>query len=338
MNIIKLFSSAVLLSIVTLLTAQKVRAQFAPQAPLPGHEGIAVNDTRITDWAHTCTVTRGWLDIADKSMGHSSMGADTNAIGMANAAIVSLGDSGVAVLGFEHSIKNGPGPDFAVFENGFSHLMNDTLAYLEFAFVEVSSDGIHFFRFPAACNQQDSMQTEYTFVDARLFHNLAGKYKSGFGTPFDLEELKDLEGLDVNNITHVRIVDVVGSINRELGSMDAMGNMVNDPYPTPFPGGGFDLNAVAVLNSNKPVSINTHTAGNLQMQVFPNPVASALNIQVPSANEKTHFQILDLSGRILKEGQFTGSTRVDIRQFASGLYLLRCTQGLETSVFKIQKN
>jgi hypothetical protein len=338
MNIIKLCSSAVLLSVTLLLSAQKVQAQFAPQAPLPGHEGIAVNDTRIVDWAHTCTVTRGWLDIANKSLGQVSMGTDTNAIGMANAAIVSLGDSGVAVLGFEHSIKNGPGPDFAVFENGFSHLINDTLAYLEFAFVEVSSDGIQFFRFPATCEQQDSVQTEYTFVDARLFHNLAGKYKSGFGTPFDLEELKDLEGLDVDHITHVRIVDVVGSINRELGSMDAMGNMVNDPYPTPFPGGGFDLNAVAVLNSNKPVSVNTNAAGEIQLQVFPNPATRELNIQVPLANATTFFQILDLSGRILKQGKFTGATRVDLQQFAAGLYILRCTLGQETAVFKIKKS
>jgi hypothetical protein len=337
MNIIKLCSSAVLLSATLLLAAQKVQAQFAPQAPLPGHEGIAVNDTRIVDWAHTCSVTRGWLDIANKSLGQVSMGTDTNAIGMANAAIVSLGDSGVAVLGFEHSIKNGPGPDFAVFENGFTDLMNDTLAYLEFAFVEVSSDGIHFFRFPAACQQQDSVQTEYTFVDARLFHNLAGKYKSGFGTPFDLEELKDLEGLDVNHITHVRIVDVVGSINRELGSMDAMGNIVNDPYPTPFPGGGFDLNAIAVLNSNKPVSIQTNKAG-MRLKVFPNPASAVLNVQVTSGIGATHFQLMDLSGRILKEGKFTGATRVDIQPLAAGLYILRCTQGQETAVFKIKKN
>jgi hypothetical protein len=337
MNIIKLCSSAVLLSATLLLAAQKVQAQFAPQAPLPGHEGIAVNDTRIVDWAHTCSVTRGWLDIADKSLGQVSMGTDTNAIGLANAAIVSLGDSGVAVLGFEHSIKNGPGPDFAVFENGFTDLMNDTLAYLEFAFVEVSSDGIHFFRFPAACQQQDSVQTEYTFVDARLFHNLAGKYKSGFGTPFDLEELKDLEGLDVNHITHVRIVDVVGSINRELGSMDAMGNIVNDPYPTPFPGGGFDLNAIAVLNSNKPVSIQTNKAG-MRLKVFPNPASAVLNVQVTSGIGATHFQLMDLSGRIMKEGKFTGATRVDIQPLAAGLYILRCTQGQETAVFKIKKN
>jgi hypothetical protein len=45
----------------------------------------------------------------------------------------------------------------------------------------------------------------------------------------------------------VRIVDVVGSLT--LGSVDSLGNVVNDPYPTAFASGGFDLDAVGVLHA-----------------------------------------------------------------------------------------
>ncbi len=44
---------------------------------------------------------------------------------------------------FGFPLWNGPGPDFAVFENAF------TDEFLELALVAVSSDGINYFEFPA---------------------------------------------------------------------------------------------------------------------------------------------------------------------------------------------
>ena len=43
------------------------------------------------------------------------------------------------------------------------------------------------------------------------------------------------------------MVDVVGSIDPMYGTRDSLGNLINDPWPTPFATGGFDLDAVAVL-------------------------------------------------------------------------------------------
>ena len=54
--------------------------------------------------------------------------------------------------------------------------------------------------------------------------------------------------IDADHINFVRIVDVVGSINPVLGQQDSLGNLVNDPYPTAFASGGFDLDGVAVMN------------------------------------------------------------------------------------------
>ena len=62
--------------------------------------------------------------------------------------VVSLGDGGEAVLYFNPPIKNGSGADFAIFENGFQD------HYMEFGFVEVSSNGLDFFDFQVFLKSQ----------------------------------------------------------------------------------------------------------------------------------------------------------------------------------------
>src|SRR5690606_23813068 len=187
------------------------KAQFPPQAGIEGSDAIAIQDTGIIGWATGATVERGWKDIADTSLGKVTIGTASDVLGPADFSLLSLGDGGMATLTFEYSLRNGPGADFAVFENGFTHLSDPSIAFLELAFVEVSSDGEHFFRFPAISQLPNETQlTNDDFLNAAQIHNLAGKYINGYGTPFDLDELKNITGLDVNAVTHVRIIDVVG--------------------------------------------------------------------------------------------------------------------------------
>ena len=40
-----------------------------------------------------------------------------------------------------------------------------------------------------------------------------------------------------NNVTEVRITDVVGSIDPWYGTRDSLGNLINDPFKTPFASG-----------------------------------------------------------------------------------------------------
>jgi hypothetical protein len=156
---------------------------------------------------------------------------------------VSLGDGGSATLTFASPIMNGPGFDFAIFENGFDvGAPGSGLAFLELAFVEVSTDGVRYVRFQSSDNVQDTLQfSNASGMDGSKLNNLAGKYIYDYGTPFDLDELKDSIGLDVNNINYVRVVDVVGSINAIYATHDSRGYIINDPYPTNFPSSGFDL-------------------------------------------------------------------------------------------------
>ena len=86
---------------------------------------------------------------------------------------------------------------------------------------------------------------------------MAGKFKQGYGTPFDLEDVIDSIGINLDSINFVRITDVVGSINTSFATYDSQGNIINDPYPTPFGSCGFDLDAVAVINENTFVSHRT---------------------------------------------------------------------------------
>ncbi len=222
---------------------------YAPAAGQSGSTAIAAGDSRIIEWANTVVnLTRGPQNIANPGGPLATFGTASAALGAANNSLVSLGDGGSITLGFPLPIGNKPGFDFAVFENGFA---SAGLAYLELGFVEVSSNGTNFFRFPSISTTQTATQVAtFGLLDATDLHNLAGKYVAGFGTPFDLSDLVGVSALlDVNDVRYVRVVDVVGSINPSYGTTDSFGNFVNDPYATAFSSSGFDFDAVGVLSA-----------------------------------------------------------------------------------------
>ncbi len=229
------------------------RADFDPQIGQPGSLGISKDSSLFQGWASSVVdFQRGPQNIANPSGPLASFGDPATALGSLNDltyGVVSLGDGGWITLGFDAPIADGAGADFAVFENGFLS-GGPGYAFLELAFVEVSTDGVNFFRFDATSLTQTTTQLGgFATMDARNINNLAGKYIAGYGTGFDLAELAGVSPLlDVMNINYVRIIDVVGSINPLYGSTDAFGNMVNDPYSTPFASSGFDLAGVGVIN------------------------------------------------------------------------------------------
>lgn len=225
---------------------------FCGAVDTPGCTAIRYDSSIIAAWATGCVVERGPVDIVDPDGPRVRYGTDSMGIGPAGTITtnaVSLGDGGIATLTFAEPIRNVAGPDFAVFENSF----NDN--FLELAFVEVSTDGVRFVRFPATSLTPTDVQTGTNgSTDPTLINNLAGKYRIGYGTPFDLNELRDSAGIDINNINYVRLVDVVGTIDPLYATRDAKGRKVNDPYPTRdtiWASGGFDLTGVAVLRPSK---------------------------------------------------------------------------------------
>lgn len=240
-----------LMSAVALLFAVSAAwaGPYAPPAGQAGSTAIGNTSPLFVAWASGFQdLIRGPLDISNPGGGLASFGAGAEALGPTDGNslhVVSLGDGGQITLSFADAITDGPGFDFAVFENGFA----DT--FLELAFVEVSSNGIDFVRFPTVSLTDTATQIgSFGALDATNLDNLAGKYRGGFGTPFDLGQVAGLvPSVEVSAISFVRLVDVVGSINPALGTLDSWGHLVNDPYPTAFSSGGFDLDGVGIIHA-----------------------------------------------------------------------------------------
>jgi hypothetical protein len=134
---------------------------FDPQVGQPGSLGIGNARPYFTEWASSVvSITRVPEDIANPASPLASFGTPSQALGYADGVsthVVSLGDGGSITLWFATPIANGPGADFAVFENGFLS-GSPGLAFLELGFVDVSSDGVHFFRFPSVSETQTANQ------------------------------------------------------------------------------------------------------------------------------------------------------------------------------------
>jgi len=212
---------------------------FAPAAGQAGSTAIGKDSPAFVQWA------TGYSDYLPGPNVDATWKTPEKGLGKALGTaedIVVLGDGGRITLSFGGYITNGAGADFAVFENSFM----DT--FLELAFVEVSSDGTHFFRFP---NYSFTVSPVGGFglIDPTNIDGLAGKYRQGFGTPFDLDALGNTAGLDVNKVQYVRLIDVVGNGSTFDSFPAAYGgpHPIYDPYPTTG-SSGFDLDAVGVIH------------------------------------------------------------------------------------------
>jgi hypothetical protein len=299
-----------------LVIAIKAQGPYAPPAGQPGTTAMYKDSSAFVAWATTCIIKRGWQNIADTSLGKTTVGTTVDATQKAGTnGVVSLGDGGSAILTFSGEIYNGPGPDFAVFENSFSD------DFLELAFVEVSSDGENFYRFPSHSLTQDTLQIgSFGTINATNIHNLAGKYRALYGTPYDLEDLNGIPGLDINHITHIKITDVIGSIDTLYATYDSFGNKINDPYPTPFASGGFDLDAVGVIHII-PNNINELQKQNVQLLNSISTNVLQFNLL---NNDNYNAVVINVNGQIIKDNVLINkeNNTVDVSQISSGFYLI----------------
>jgi hypothetical protein len=190
--------------------------------------------------------------------------------------VYSLGNGGRVIVVLPEPIRDGPGPDFAVFENGFTDetTLEGTLRdgatnsfhFAELAYVEVGSSTSAWARFPCAYlgtsvfhNLNNLEENRFASQDVTDLDGLAGKHAIGQGTPFDLAALATNPAVtggavDLRWIRYIRLVDVVG----DGSATDDAGRPIHDPYydfqngyPSPAPAAwtdGFDLRAVGLIN------------------------------------------------------------------------------------------
>jgi len=171
-------------------------------------------------------------------------------------------------------IRDVSGYDFVVFENAFlSSFTTDegSIAgemFAELGYVEVSSDGVNFARFPSVSLTAGSVGAYGTIEVSDIF-NLVGKHPNAggicTGTPFDLREISGdanvVSGIvDINNISYVRIVDIPGNgdfydeaveyvdpDSRPYWNYYETSHPIYDAWVTTNPG-GVDLEAIGVLH------------------------------------------------------------------------------------------
>lgn len=212
---------------------------FAPPAGQPGSTAIYMDDPAFVGWA---------INYTDYQIGERldpAFQTPEKALGKANGTsfdVVSLGEGGSITMVFDPPVENGEGWDFAVFANPF----NDY--FLELAYVEVSSNGIDFVRFDNVSYTPDPVST-YGSVDAALVTGLAGKYRQGYGVPFNLSDLSEKSEVqdgrvDLTAIAYIRIKDIIGDGRHT----DSRGNPIYDPFRQEWGAAGFDLDAIGVSN------------------------------------------------------------------------------------------
>lgn len=140
--------------------------------------------------------------------------------------VLSLGEGGEIVLGFDYAIVDGPGVDFLVFENPFEPAGDPTGVVAEPAEVSVSEDGVTWTAFPCTA-------TKYPYGSCAGWRPVYATAESPIeperpekagGDPFDLSTI------GVRSARFVRIRDM------------------NTKYPAAPPTAGFDLDGVAVLH------------------------------------------------------------------------------------------
>lgn len=222
---------------------------------------IADTDSRLVAWAD------GVAGFAPAPSGGVA-GQEVRALGAPDEVLVSLGELDAAALAaglapgsitltFSRPLYDGPGADLAVFENAGA-FFPDPFVFAELGFVEVSSNGTDFARFPTvslntvgAGNPDTDLVTPFGTSFAGLNRTnvtgFAGIHGLRQGTLFDLaalatDPLVAAGLLDLGGVGYVRIVDVPGN-----GSFaDSLGGPILDAWPTAGTG-GLDLDAVGAL-------------------------------------------------------------------------------------------
>lgn len=320
-----LFTIFVLLLVSGLL--DRAVAQFAPAVGIEGTTAISADSSVFVAWGSHGQLERGLMKINEPEMGLATFGTESDAYGKADLVALSLGDGGSFTYYFEIPVIDGPGPDFAVFENSFS---ND---FLELAHVEVSSDGLHFARFRSVSLTQTQTQVDgFGVLEAVKIHNLAGKYRGLYGTPFDLAELDDPD-LDRNAVHYIRITDVVGSIDPVFGSRDSEENLINDPWPTPFPSSGFDLDALGVIYDQRYSSVTKISA--CPYHIYPNPFKDFLFINGESDCEVSFFDALGKT--IMIHQKVSSHEWISTQRLMPGFYCLKIQNNHGSWMLKLLK-
>jgi hypothetical protein len=108
-----------------------------------------------------------------------------------------------------------------------------------------------------------------------------------------------------------------------MGNPDSQGHIINDPYPTPFNSGGFDLDAVGVMYLSAE-GIEEPVKG-IAVSAYPNPCTGVLHI-TSNGSVLSRVKITDLSGKIVCDvSPDTEKITLDLGNISGGIYFAEYT-------------
>jgi hypothetical protein len=191
------------------------------------------------------------------------------------ADVYNLGAGGSITLGFDdnggatpRAIVDGPGADFIVFENPF---LSGANSFAELLFVEVSTDGTSFARFPVVSNTPGKLW-EFSPINPNNVSGFGGVHPVlanvdtntinpfdpavAGGDAFDLSALAShplvVAGtVDLQQIRYLRLVDVIGDgslFDDQVPAKPIYDPFYNQSLTAPGSNNGADLDAVSVIN------------------------------------------------------------------------------------------
>lgn len=83
---------------------------------------------------------------------------------------------------------------------------------------------------------------------------------------------------------------------------------------------------------------NQVQAEQIDFTIYPNPVTTYLNIQIPAQPEITHCTIINANGQIVQKLVVTSNSVIDVSALSSGLYLIILQSGNQSFKSKFTKN
>ncbi|MCD4697291.1 MAG: T9SS type A sorting domain-containing protein, partial [Bacteroidales bacterium] len=117
-----------------------------------------------------------------------------------------------------------------------------------------------------------------------------------------------------------------GCIQDEFATHDSQGHKVNDPWPTLFPSGGFDLDAVGVIHNTSNANIIDKYLTNVMF--YPNPVSEYLYISSPVRLKFNSIELIDIFGKSWYLGFRDNSIdkyqplKINISSLPAGIYMI----------------
>jgi hypothetical protein len=129
------------------------------------------------------------------------------------------------------------------------------------------------------------------------------------------------------------VIDVVGSIQNQYCSRDANNNKINDPWPTGWGNGGFDLDAVGVIHQQ---TVGIDELELRTISVYPNPATDVLYINLSSSIYS--IAVTNVIGEIvLKLENKSNTTSLSLSELKQGIYSLLVTSNDKKKQIKFVK-